>query len=118
MLAYPAGLRARRRPAAVAVLRGGPRGARRPNGRNAPRSCSAPTETLHATYRALRDELLETIARTGSRLGELRFDTDLDVSHAVVRYLEVVKLAALIDRAELQGPAEALPEINARLSAR
>jgi DNA helicase-2/ATP-dependent DNA helicase PcrA len=75
-----------------------------------------PTETLHATYRALRNELLETIARTASRLGELRFDTDLDVSHAVVRYLEVVKLAALIDRADVQGPAEALPEINLRLS--
>ncbi len=34
----------------------------------------------------------------------------------MVRYLEVVKLAALIDRAEVQGPAEALPEINLRLS--
>jgi DNA helicase-2/ATP-dependent DNA helicase PcrA len=74
-----------------------------------------PTETLHATYRALRGELLETISRTGSRLGELRFDTDLDISHAVVRYLEVVKLAALIERAGTQGVAEALPEINARV---
>lgn len=75
-----------------------------------------PTETLHAAYRALRGELLETMQRTASRLGELRFDTDLDVSHAVVRYLEVVKLAALIDRAGVQGPAEALPELNARLA--
>ncbi|MEA2391067.1 MAG: ATP-dependent helicase UvrD/PcrA [Solirubrobacteraceae bacterium] len=74
-----------------------------------------PAETLHASYRALRDELLETIGRTGSRLGELRFDTDLDVSHAVVRYLEVLKVSALIDRAPEQGPAEALPEINQRL---
>jgi DNA helicase-2/ATP-dependent DNA helicase PcrA len=70
---------------------------------------------MHATYQALRDDLLETIARTGSRLGELRFDTDLDVSHAVVRYLELLKVAALIDRAPEQGPAEALPEINQRL---
>jgi len=74
-----------------------------------------PAESLHATYRALREELLSSVARTSSRLGELRFDTDLDVSHAVVRYLELLKLAALIDRSPEQGPAEALPEINARL---
>ncbi len=57
-----------------------------------------PAETLHSTYRLLRDELLEGTARAGGRLGELRFDTDLDVSHAVVRYLELLKLAALIAR--------------------
>jgi DNA helicase-2/ATP-dependent DNA helicase PcrA len=74
-----------------------------------------PEEALHSAYRELRDELLEGVARTGSRLGELRFDTDLDISHAVVRYLELLKVAALIDRAPEQGPAEALPEINARL---
>ena len=74
-----------------------------------------PAETLHATFRMLREELLETVARTGSRLGELRFDTDLDVSHAVVRYLELVKLAALIERPAGESVADALPEINARL---
>jgi DNA helicase-2/ATP-dependent DNA helicase PcrA len=74
-----------------------------------------PAETLHATFRMLREELLETVARTASRLGELRFDTDLDVSHAVVRYLELIKLAALIERAAGQSVADALPEINARL---
>jgi len=75
-----------------------------------------PAESLHAAYRALREDLLASVARTGSRLGELRFDTNLDVSHAVVRYLELLKLAALIDRAPEQGPAEALPEVNARLA--
>jgi superfamily I DNA/RNA helicase/RecB family exonuclease len=75
-----------------------------------------PAESLHSTYRILRDELLETIKRTGSRIGELRFDTDLDISHAVVRYLEVVKLAALIERPEGQSVAEALAEVNARLA--
>jgi len=75
-----------------------------------------PDESLHSTYRILRDELLETIKRTGSSLGELRFDTDLDVSHAVVRYLEVVKLAALIERARDQQLGEALDEINARIA--
>ena len=61
-----------------------------------------PAETLHSTYRLLRDELLESTMRAGGRLGELRFDTDLDVSHAVVRYLELLKLAALIARPEGQ----------------
>ena len=75
-----------------------------------------PDESLHSTYRILRDELLETIKRTGSSLGELRFDTDLDVSHAVVRYLEVVKLAALIERARDQPMADALDEVNARIA--
>ncbi|MBB4661171.1 UvrD-helicase domain-containing protein [Conexibacter arvalis] len=75
-----------------------------------------PAESLHSTYRILRDELLETIKRTGTRIGELRFDTDLDVSHAIVRYLEVVKLAALIERAQDQPVADALAEVNARLA--
>ena len=75
-----------------------------------------PDESLHSTYRILRDELLETIKRTGSSLGELRFDTDLDVSHAVVRYLEVVKLASLIERARDQPLPDALDEVNARIA--
>ncbi len=75
-----------------------------------------PDESLHSTYRILRDELLETIKRTGSSLGELRFDTDLDVSHAVVRYLEVVKLAGLIERARDQPLPDAIDEVNARIA--
>ena len=74
-----------------------------------------PAETLPATFRALRDELLDTVSRLGTRLGEMRLDTDLDVSHAVVRYLELIKLAALIQQPTGQGVAEALPELNARL---
>lgn len=75
-----------------------------------------PDESLHSTYRILRDELLETIKRTGTSLGELRFDTDLDVSHAVVRYLEVVKLAALMERAGDRPLDDALDEVNARIA--
>ena len=75
-----------------------------------------PAETLQSTFRLLRDELLTTIAQVGGRLGELRFDTDLDVSHAVVRYLEVLKLSALMERTRGGlSVAEALPEVNARL---
>lgn len=77
-----------------------------------------PTESLQSTFRILRDELLTTVGQVGSRLGELRFDTDLDVSHAVVRYLELVKLSALLKRTgqDRQSVAEAIPEINARLA--
>ena len=74
-----------------------------------------PDETLHATFRTLRDELLEELPRVGTRLGELRFDTDLDLSHAVARYLELVKLAALLERPAGQSVGDALPNVNARL---
>ena len=76
-----------------------------------------PAETLQSTFRILRDELLTTVAQVGGRLGEMRFDTDLDVSHAVVRYLELLKLAALLERTRAgQGDVgDLLPEINARL---
>jgi DNA helicase-2/ATP-dependent DNA helicase PcrA len=82
-----------------------------------------PAEALHSTYRLLRDELLEGTMRAGGRLSELRFDTDLDVSHAVVRYLELLKLAALIARLdgdglgenESKGVGEALRDVNLRI---
>jgi DNA helicase II / ATP-dependent DNA helicase PcrA len=76
-----------------------------------------PAETLQSTFRLLRDELLTTVSQVGGRLGELRFDTDLDVSHAVVRYLELLKLSALLERTRAgdQSVAEALPEVNVRL---
>jgi DNA helicase-2/ATP-dependent DNA helicase PcrA len=78
-----------------------------------------PAETLQSTFRILRDELLTTVSQVGGRLGELRFDTDLDVSHAVVRYLELLKLAALLERTRgnEQSVADVLPEVNARLLA-
>src|SRR3712207_4925438 len=76
-----------------------------------------PAETLQSTFRLLRDELLTTVAQVGGRLGELRFDTDLDVSHAVVRYLELLKLSALLERTRVGGQTveDALAEVNARL---
>ncbi len=77
-----------------------------------------PAEALHSTYRLLRDELLEGTMRAGGRLGELRFDTDLDVSHAVVRYLELLKLAALIARGglgEYPSVADSLRDVNSRI---
>jgi DNA helicase-2/ATP-dependent DNA helicase PcrA len=76
-----------------------------------------PAEALHATFGALRDELLADVARVGKGLGELRLDTDLDVTHAVARYLELVKVAALLERPAGQSVAEALAPVNERLEA-
>jgi len=76
-----------------------------------------PEEALHATFQALRDELLSDVARVGKGLGELRLDTDLDVTHAVTRYLELVKLAALLERPAGQPMSDALGLINERLAA-
>jgi DNA helicase-2/ATP-dependent DNA helicase PcrA len=55
--------------------------------------------------------------RIAGRLGELRLDTDLDISHGVVRYLELVKLAALRERPAGQSVRDALADINQRLLA-
>jgi DNA helicase II / ATP-dependent DNA helicase PcrA len=72
---------------------------------------------LETTFQLMREEVLASVARIGGRLGELRLDTDLDISHGVVRYLELLKLAALLQRAPGQSTAEALADINARLLA-
>ena len=72
-----------------------------------------PAEGLHSTFRIMRDELLDTVAQVGGRLGEMRLDTYLDVDQAVSRYLELIKVAALIERAkEGQSVDAALPAVN------
>jgi DNA helicase-2/ATP-dependent DNA helicase PcrA len=72
-----------------------------------------PAEGLHSTFRIMRDELLDTVARVGGRLGEMRLDTYLDVDQAVSRYLELIKVAALIERTkEGQTLGAALTEVN------
>jgi DNA helicase-2/ATP-dependent DNA helicase PcrA len=77
----------------------------------------APAEHLEATLQLMREEVLESVGRIGGRLGELRLDTELDISHGVVRYLELLKLAALLQRPAGQELADALADINARLLA-
>jgi DNA helicase-2/ATP-dependent DNA helicase PcrA len=74
-----------------------------------------PAETLHSTFRMMRDELLDQVQIVGGRLGELRFDTDLDVSHAVVRLMELLKLSALLRRPTGQSVGDALGDVNQRL---
>ncbi|MDO9410272.1 ATP-dependent DNA helicase [Patulibacter sp.] len=71
-----------------------------------------PDDTLHATFRTLRDDLLRDVATIGARLGDLRMDTDLDVAHGVTRYLELMKVAALINRPEGQEVAAAMPAVD------
>ncbi len=76
-----------------------------------------PAGQLEATLALLREEVLASVTRIGGRLGELRLDTELDVSHGVVRYLELLKLSALLQRPGGQSVEEALADINARLLA-
>lgn len=77
----------------------------------------ATPDTLQATIEALREEVLGGATRIAGHIGELRLDTDLDISHGVVRYLELVKLAALKDRPAGQSLEQALDDINVRLLA-
>jgi CRISPR/Cas system-associated exonuclease Cas4 (RecB family) len=82
-----------------------------------PAEAPEPDRELHATLRLLRDELLEGIEHIGGRLSELRLDTELDVAHGVVRYLELLKLSALAQRPAGQSLEDALADIDARLQA-
>ncbi len=77
----------------------------------------APDQGIQAAFQLLREEVLEGVARIGGRLGELRLDTDLDISHGVVRYLELLKLSALLQRPDGQSVADALADVNVRLLA-
>ena len=71
-----------------------------------------PAEGLHSTYRMLRDEVLEASWKAGSAISEMRLDTADDVNAAVARYLELVKLAALIQSPGAEPTPEAIDAIN------
>jgi DNA helicase-2/ATP-dependent DNA helicase PcrA len=71
-----------------------------------------PAEGLHSTYRMIRDEVLEASWRAGSALSEMRLDTADDVNRAVARFLELVKLAALIQRPGGEAAPDTLAAIN------
>jgi DNA helicase-2/ATP-dependent DNA helicase PcrA len=84
-----------------------------------PAGCEADAQAarLLGVAALLREELLEGVERIGGRLSELRLDTDLDISHGTVRYLELLKVAALMQRPAGQDLAEALSDVNVRLLA-
>jgi DNA helicase-2/ATP-dependent DNA helicase PcrA len=71
-----------------------------------------PAEGLHATYRMLRDEVLESSWRAGSALSEMRLDTGDDVNAAVARFFELVKLAALVQSPGAEPARETLAAVN------
>jgi len=72
---------------------------------------------LEETLAQLRTEVLDSVSRTGGRMADLRLDSELDIAHAVVRYLELLKVAALMQRHEGRSLADALDDINSRLLA-
>ena len=74
-----------------------------------------PAEGLHATYRMLREEVLEASWQAGRELSEPRLDTAVDVNRAIARYLELLKLAALAQRPGDEATAEAVEAVNGLL---
>ncbi|HEV7482383.1 MAG TPA: ATP-dependent DNA helicase, partial [Solirubrobacterales bacterium] len=74
-----------------------------------------PAEGLHATYRTLREQVLEASWRAGRELSEPRLDTAIDVNRAIARYLELLKLAALAQRPGDEPAAEAIAAVNGLL---
>jgi DNA helicase-2/ATP-dependent DNA helicase PcrA len=71
-----------------------------------------PAEGLHSTYRMLRDEALESSWTAGSAVSEMRLDTVDDVNAAVARYLELIKLAALIQSPGVESAGETIAAVN------
>jgi DNA helicase-2/ATP-dependent DNA helicase PcrA len=74
-----------------------------------------PAEGLHATYRKLREEVLEASWQAGRELSEPRLDTVVDVNRAIARHLELLKLAALAQRPGEEPTAEAIEAVNGLL---
>jgi DNA helicase-2/ATP-dependent DNA helicase PcrA len=74
-----------------------------------------PAEGLHATYRKLREQVLEASWKAGRELSEPRLDTAIDVNRAIARYLELLKLAALAQRPGQEATSEAIAAVNGLL---
>ncbi|MEN0013526.1 MAG: PD-(D/E)XK nuclease family protein, partial [Solirubrobacteraceae bacterium] len=67
---------------------------------------------------ALRDRLSQDIARAAAGISDLRLDGDVELTHAVVRVLELVKVAALLGRTDDGTPLDlAIDGINHQLAA-
>jgi ATP-dependent DNA helicase UvrD/PcrA len=71
-----------------------------------------PAEGLQATYRMIQDEVLEEAWRAGGKLREPRLDTYVDVTRAIARFLELVKLAGLIQGSTEEPVSDSLAAIN------
>ncbi len=66
---------------------------------------------------ALRDRLSGDIARSAAGISDLRLDGDLELTHAVVRVLELVKVAALLGRDKGTALEDAIAAVNHQLGA-
>ena len=55
-----------------------------------------PAEDLQATFRMMRDEVLESSWKVGQELNEPRLDTAIDVNRAVTRYLELLDRKSVV----------------------
>ncbi|MDQ5895421.1 MAG: ATP-dependent helicase UvrD/PcrA, partial [Actinomycetota bacterium] len=75
-----------------------------------------PDEDVAATYRTMRDEVIEASWKAGSELNEPRLDTAIDVNRAVARYLELLKVAALAQRDDGASDEEAIEAVNGLLA--
>src|SRR5215207_7329600 len=71
-----------------------------------------PAEGMQATYRMIQDEVLEEAWSAGGKLREPRLDTYVDVTRAVARFLELVKLAGLIQGSQEEPVADSLAVVN------
>jgi DNA helicase-2/ATP-dependent DNA helicase PcrA len=74
-------------------------------------------EDLFAAFRMMRDDVMGNVAQAAARLGEMRLDAHLDTAAAVARYMELLKLASLMERHPRHDelPA-AIAEINSLLT--
>jgi DNA helicase-2/ATP-dependent DNA helicase PcrA len=69
-------------------------------------------ENLLVTFQTLRDDVVGALADVGSRMGEMRLDAHLDAVRSITRYMELLKVAALIERPRDQRLAEAIADVN------
>ena len=74
------------------------------------RAAAGLEEDLLSAFRALRDEVLGGATQVAQQIGEMRLDAHLDAARAVSRYLELLKLAALVERQPGQDLAAAITE--------
>jgi DNA helicase-2/ATP-dependent DNA helicase PcrA len=73
-------------------------------------------EGLLVEFRSRRDEVLGGLTQIGSKIGEMRLDAHLDAARAISRYLELLKLAALVERPAGQDLGLAINELNELLT--
>ncbi|MEH3052873.1 MAG: PD-(D/E)XK nuclease family protein [Patulibacter minatonensis] len=73
-------------------------------------------EQLLEAATALRDLLSHDISRAAAGIDDLRLDGDVDLTNAVVRVLELIKVAALLGRDTEAAPlGEAIDRVNHQL---